>query len=91
MRNPKTLKLVSVRLDPCTLSKIDDFCRTHSYWKRNAVINGILMAATSRFDDGQLYDMVRSNYFPDVPMNVRFNFEDENPNGIVSNPNISEL
>lgn len=62
------LKLISVRIDPETLRKIDNFCNSHYYWKRNTVINGLLTAVVDAMDRGTLYDMVRydriSGYIP---------------------------
>ena len=45
------LKQISVRIDPVTLQKIDDFCKKHYYWKRNTVINGLLGAVVDGMDD----------------------------------------
>lgn len=59
----KNLKLVSCRIDPDTLGKIDHFVTRHTYWTRNAVINNILSAVINRFDERDVYDMVRSNNF----------------------------
>ena len=53
------LKQISVRIDPVTLQKIDEFCTHHYYWKRNTVINGLLTAVVDAMDDKALYDMVR--------------------------------
>lgn len=55
----ENLKLVSTRLDPETLRKIDLFLQKYEYWKRNSVINGILTAVMDCFTDQQIYDMVR--------------------------------
>lgn len=57
----ENLKLISVRIDPETLRKLDEFCSHHYYWKRNTVINGILTAVVDAMDKGTLYDMVRYN------------------------------
>lgn len=56
----ENLKLISARIEPRTLEKIEKFCNDHRYWKRNAVINGILTAVFDHFEDGDIYDMVRS-------------------------------
>lgn len=53
------LKQISVRVDPVTLQKIDQFCKDHYYWKRNTVINSLLGAVVDAMDDKTLYDMVR--------------------------------
>lgn len=62
------LKQISVRIDPVTLQKLDEFCTHHYYWKRNTVINGLLTAVVDAMDIGVLYDMVRySRHFHDKP------------------------
>lgn len=52
-------KLISVRLDPQTLVKIENFASKYYYWKRNAVISNVLDAVFDNFDDKAIYDMVR--------------------------------
>ena len=57
-------KLLSVRLDPTTLTNIEKFLEKHYYWKRNTVISCVLDAIFDNFDDSAIYDMVRySRYF----------------------------
>jgi len=51
--------LVSCRIDPETLKKIETQISKHYYWKRNTIINGILTAVMDNFTDQQVYDMVR--------------------------------
>lgn len=53
------LKLISARVDPATLAKIDQFLTRHSYWKRNTVIAHVLDAVLDNFTEGEIYDMVR--------------------------------
>lgn len=53
------LVLVSCRIDPETLKKIERQTEKHYYWKRNTIINGILTAVVDNFTDQQVYDMVR--------------------------------
>lgn len=62
----ENLKLISVKIDPKTLEKIDTIHKTHPYWKRNAIINGLLTAVVDAMDSGAIYDMVRytRNYHP---------------------------
>ena len=55
----ESLKLISTRLDPETLRKIDLFLQKHKYWKRNSVLNNVLTAVFENFEDGDIYDMVR--------------------------------
>lgn len=53
------LQLISVRIDPQTLKRVDELTFKHRYWKRNTIINGLLTAIVDAMDDGTLYDMVR--------------------------------
>lgn len=72
----KNLQLVSTRLDPDTLALIDQWLTNHRYWKRNAVINGILTAVMNTFTDKEVYDMVRySPHFYEKPSGT-FSFDD---------------
>lgn len=52
-------QLLSVRLDPTTLAKIESFASHHDYWKRNTVISHVLDAVFDNFDVRDIYDMVR--------------------------------
>lgn len=62
------LKLTSVRIDPDTLNKLDQFVSKHTYWTRNAVINSILTTVMNRFDSRDIYDMVRTLQFTKEPI-----------------------
>lgn len=55
----ENLKLVSVRVDPTTLQKIDALASSTRYWKRNAIINGILTAIVDCASYHDIYDLVR--------------------------------
>lgn len=55
----ENLVLVSCRIDPETLEKIEKQVKRHYYWKRNTIINGILTAVMDNFSDQQVYDMIR--------------------------------
>lgn len=52
-------QLISARLDPQTLAKIDAFIQKHYYWKRNTVISNVMDAIFDCFDEGDIYDLVR--------------------------------
>lgn len=54
----ENLKLLSVRIDPDTVEKIDRFVRNRRYWKRNTVVNAILTAVMNDFREDSVYDMV---------------------------------
>lgn len=58
------LKLISARIEPETLDKIDEWLAHHDYWKRNAVINGVLTAVFNTFSEKEIYDMAR--YSPHI-------------------------
>ena len=66
--NHKNLKLTSVRIDPDTLEKIEEFLKRHEYWTKNAVINNVLTAVMERFSDGDIYDMCRTCKFDKEPI-----------------------
>ena len=63
----ENLQLISVRIDPDTLAKIEKFAARHSYWKRNTIINCLLTTIFQDFNDKQIYDMIR-----------RINFKNQN-------------
>lgn len=52
-------KLTSIRLRTDVLQKIDKIAKDHTYWKRSGVINTLLLAVVSNFNDGQIYNMLR--------------------------------
>ena len=52
-------KLISARLDPQTLVKIENLANKYYYWKRNTVISNVLDAVFDNFDDKAIYDMGR--------------------------------
>lgn len=55
----ENLKLVSCRIDPKTLERIDAFVSDRYYWKRNGVINAVLMNVFALMSDKDIYDLVR--------------------------------
>lgn len=52
------LKLISVRIDPFTLAKIDEYCKSRLYLKRNAVINRLLYVVFSCSSPSVLHRML---------------------------------
>lgn len=58
----ENLKLISVRLEPDTIKKIDRFSNVSRYWKRNTIINTILTEVLSQLSDGDLYKMMAYRY-----------------------------
>lgn len=53
------LQLISVRIDPETLLRIDRMAAIHYYWRRNTIINSILTSVMQCFDEKALYDLVK--------------------------------
>lgn len=66
------LQLISARIDAETIQKIEKFTERHSYWKRNSVINNLLMTIFRDFSDKQIYDMVRRSNFKDQCVRVDY-------------------
>lgn len=52
------LKLVSIRLNPETLGKIDAYCKTRGYWNRSRFINHLLEIVLQLADAGQLHTLM---------------------------------
>lgn len=71
----KNLQLISVRLDPDDLEALSKFCQQHYYWKRNAVICGIISAVMRDFSEKQVYDMVRRNRFGAEKVTAEYRIE----------------
>lgn len=72
----ENLQLISVRLDPDTLAKIEKFVTRHSYWKRNTIINNVLMTIFQDFNDKQIYDMIRRIHFKDQNVMCKYEITD---------------
>lgn len=51
-------KLLSTRLDPQTLEKIENFQRSCTFMKRNTVISHVLDAVFDNFDNKSIYNMI---------------------------------
>lgn len=63
------LKLISARIEPETLDKIDAWLEHRDYWKRNTVINGVLTAVFNTFSEKEIYDMCSySPHFYEKPV-----------------------
>lgn len=57
----ENLKLISARINPETLEKLDTFVGSNRFYNRNAVINGILTAVVHNIDRHSIEQMVRYN------------------------------
>lgn len=53
------LKLISVRIDPDTLQKIDELSKHHYYWKRNTIINAMLTSVINAFSESDIYNLIK--------------------------------
>lgn len=71
------LKLVSCRIDPTTLERIDAFIGKHYYWKRNSVINAVLTNVFALMSDKDVYDLVRHYSREDESISIQWNTNDE--------------
>lgn len=69
-------KLLSVRLDPQTIAKINVIQQKHYYWKRGTIISSILDAVVDNFDDKAIYDMMRYIRRFDKHVSCSFSLDD---------------
>lgn len=53
------MKQISVKIDPETLKAIDELVLRVKWYKRNAIINGILTAVIDACKDDDVYRMLR--------------------------------
>ncbi len=73
-------KLISARIDPETLKKIEEFCARHRYWTRNHVIDKILYAVFKDFDEKDIYEMVRRSHWTMHNILAKYEIEASNIN-----------
>ena len=59
----ENLKLLSIRIDAETYRKIEEFAKKHAYWKRNSIINLLLTTVFQDFNEKQVYDMLRRQWY----------------------------
>lgn len=52
-------KLISIRMEPETLKKIDDYCATRRYWNRSRFINHLLKVVLELSDQGTLFTLLK--------------------------------
>lgn len=69
----ENLKLISARINPETLKKLDAFCELYEYYNRNAVINGILTAVMSCTDNRSIREMLK--FYPKLYDGTPIQFE----------------
>lgn len=73
----ENLKLVSVRLDPEIIEKLDELATNHFYWKRSDVIRNILYAVLAEFDSRAIYNMIQYRYNRQNVVNTKFEITGE--------------
>lgn len=58
----ENLKLISVRVDPETLRKIDDLAKRYDYYTRSSIINNLLGAVLKCAAGGTIWRMISEYY-----------------------------
>lgn len=69
-------QLISAKISPETLSKIDDFLKNHRYWKRNTVISSILDAVVDNFTKDDIYKMMCYSRLNRKKANTKFSYDE---------------
>lgn len=69
-------KLISARIDPETINKIEAFSKKYKYWTRNYIIDKILYAVLKDFDEKDIYDMVRRPHWTVRSVLAKYELED---------------
>lgn len=59
----ENLKLISLRVDPESLRKIDELAKRYEYYSRSSIINNLLGAVLQCAADGTIWKMI-STYCP---------------------------
>lgn len=72
-------KLISARIDKDTLDKIEKFCATRTFWTRNYMINRILKAVMTDFDETAVYDMVRRPMYRNTSVDAKYEIKQMEP------------
>lgn len=75
-------QLISAKVSPQTLSKIDDFLKNHRYWKRNTVISCILDAVMDNFRPEDIYNMMCYSRQYGQHVNTKFSFDKEDDTNV---------
>lgn len=69
-------QLISAKISPETLSKIDDFLKNRQYWKRNTVISCILDAVVDNFTKEEINNMMWYSRLGRKKANTKFSFDE---------------
>ena len=68
------LKLISVRIDPETLDKVEKLAADVVYWKRSTIISNIVTAVFDNADEEDIMKLVR--YWPHFGKKLKISVED---------------
>ena len=68
----ETKKLISVRLDPETLEKIDEFLKNRKYFTRSAIIDTLMSVIMKCTDDDTIWTMMTTSFPFEKGCTVRF-------------------
>ena len=69
----ENLKLLSVRLYPETIAKINALSKHYGYWKKNTIIRNILKNVFYYTSDADLYQLM--SYYPRKGQKLKITFE----------------
>lgn len=71
----ENLKLISVRLQPSILKKLDEIAERHEYYSRSAIMNNLLNAVLTCSDNDVLWRMIATTYPDERCFRVSFNVD----------------
>ena len=70
-------KLISVRMEEELVDLLDNQAQLHTYWTRSNIICNLLESVLTRFNDREIYDMIRFHYYKHNVVNAKFEVTDE--------------
>lgn len=71
----ENLKLISVRVEPESLRKIDELAGKYDYYTRSSIINNLLSAILKCADDGTIWRMISEYYLYDKGYVVKCEYD----------------
>ena len=70
----ENLKLISVRMSPATLDKVEKLAADVIYWERSTIIRNIVTAVVDNADEKDIMKLVR--YWPHYGKKLKISVED---------------
>lgn len=67
------LKLISVRMSPATLDKVEKLAAGARYWKRSTIINNIVTAVVDNADEKDILNLIC--YWPHGSVKLKISVE----------------